>query len=165
MLGAWWAERAPREKAALVAAGLAIVATIAYWAIAPVVQERNRLAREIPELRQDLSWMQDHLEEIRRMRAESGGSGQSSKANLTPAMVEQSLNGAGLAEQLEGLRPEGDGVRLVFEEVAFAELLEWLAAFRRRSAAVAKGARIERVDEAQGRVRARLTLAPRRAEE
>lgn len=165
MVGQWWAERETREKAALIAGALAVMATAAYLTIEPMVEQRQRLAREVPEMREDLSWMRSHLDEIRRLRAEPQTRGGSGEANLTPAMVERSLQGAGLADQLEGLRPEGDGVRLVFEQVAFGDLLEWLASFRRQSATVAQGARIERAEDAPGRVQARLTLAPRRADQ
>lgn len=160
MVGQWWTERATREKVALIVAALAVVATTVYLVLEPMVEQRQRLAREIPEMRKDISWMRSHLEEVRRLRAGSPAGDQSPEGGLTPAMVERSLESAGLAEKLKGLRPEGDGVRLVFEQVAFADLLEWLASFRRQNAAVAKGARIERGDQARGRVEARLSLAP-----
>ena len=160
-MGEWGAERAARERVALVIAAVALVITVGYLALEPALQERRRLAREIPKLRQDLAWMRGHVNEIRRLQAQSGSAAEPGAGSLTPAVVESSLRGAGLAEKLEGLRPEGNGVRLVFERIAFGKLLDWLRSFQRQTGAVARGAQVERIPDAPGQVKARLTLAPR----
>ena len=159
MLGAWWQEREPRERVALVAGGLALLPILVYLLLEPRLTERARLAAEIPQLRQDLGWMRGQVAEIRRLRQQAGSSSQPAAGSLTPAAVERSLRGSGLGEKLEELGPDGEGrVRLVFPEVAFADLTEWLGRVREAGGAVVRKARIERIEAKDGMVEARLTL-------
>jgi len=68
MVMQWWRERAPREQALLGGGAVVLLLTVAYLMIEPVLEERRRLAAEIPQLRQDLAWMQEHLAEVQRLR-------------------------------------------------------------------------------------------------
>ena len=158
-MGEWWAERAPRERVALIGAGAALLVTMAYLMLDPLLAERRRLEAELPELRQDLAWMRDHLPEARALAGDTAPA-PGAAGDLTPATVESSLRRARLAESLEGLRPQNGGVRVVFKAVPFPDLLDWLRDLRRRSGAVARSARIQRAPDGRGRVQARLTLEP-----
>jgi type II secretory pathway component PulM len=143
------------------AGGLALVLVVGYLGLEPYLEERRRLEQRLPELRQELAWMQDHVAEARALAGEGNAAAAPQQGELTPAVVEGSLRRAGLAESLDGLRPQGEGVRVVFKGVTFPELLGWLRTFQRRNGAVVHGARIERAEGGEGRVQARLTLGPR----
>ncbi|MFP4615515.1 MAG: type II secretion system protein GspM [Thiohalorhabdus sp.] len=164
MLREWWRDRPPRERVILAVGIAALLLVGAYLLIEPHLEERQRLAQEIPELREDLSWMREHLAEAKRLGGESGapdpdaGEGESS---FGPALVEESLQGAELAEEVETLRSSGEeGVQVAFTRVAFPELVGWLGDLRQRSGAEVRTARIQRNGEQEGMVEAELTLVP-----
>ncbi|SCY16532.1 type II secretion system protein GspM [Thiohalorhabdus denitrificans] len=164
MLREWWRERPPRERAVLAGGGAALLLVLAYLLIEPHLAERQRLAREIPELREDLSWMREHVAEVKRLGGESAGPASGSvegERSFGPALVEDSLRGAGLADEVETLRSSGDeGVQVAFTRVAFPELAGWLGDLRQRSGAKVRTARIQRNEEQEGVVEAELTLVP-----
>ncbi|HKL76820.1 MAG TPA: type II secretion system protein M [Gammaproteobacteria bacterium] len=160
MVMQWWRERAPREQALLGGGAVVLLLTVAYLMIEPVLEERRRLAAEIPQLRQDLAWMQEHLAEVQRLRRAGTATPRSEGApRLTPARVEGALRQAGLGEQVAGLRPAGDGgVRVTFEQVAFPELAQWLHRLHQDSGATVTKARVRRLSGEAGMVEAQLTL-------
>lgn len=158
MIGAWWQERPQRERVALVAGGLAVLATAGYLMLEPVIKERQRLAAEIPQLRQDLAWMQEKLDTVKRLQRQSAPEGATSRT-LTPAMVQAAVRRAGLQEQVAGLRTAGgEGVRVTFDRAPFAAVTEMLQDLRRRSGAQVTQARIDRLPESEGQVKAELSL-------
>src|SRR6056297_3425096 len=128
MLAAWWRERPPRERAILIGGGAALVLVVFYLLLEPRLEERGELAAEIPQLREDLTWMQRNLEKAKRLRGlEREGRPQDRERPVTPAMVEESLRASGLAKRLDALRPSGSqGVQVAFKEVPFPDLASWL---------------------------------------
>lgn len=160
MIGAWWQERPQRERVALVVGGVALLATAGYLLLEPVIKERQRLAAEIPQLREDLTWMQEKLATVQRLQRQGGGGASAPSRALTPALVQAAIRRAGLQEEVAGLRTaRGGGVRVTFDQAPFAAVTEMLQDLRRRSGARVAGARIERLAETEGQVKAELTLA------
>jgi general secretion pathway protein M len=161
VLAAWWRERAPREQWLLVAGGAALALVALYLVLEPRLRERQRLAAEIPQLRQDLTWMEARVAVAQRLAGEAGtgdGEGEGA-ATITPALVQEAVRGGGLQQQLAelGTNP-GGGVRLSFREVPFGQLLELVQAVKRRTGARVASARIRRLPDQPGLVKAELTL-------
>ncbi|MFB6261343.1 MAG: type II secretion system protein GspM [Thiohalorhabdaceae bacterium] len=158
MIGAWWQERPVRERAALVIGAVAVGATALYLIVEPMIKERQRLASEIPELRQNLAWMKGKLETVKRLQPRDEEGTVAPEDGLTPAVVQAAVRRAGLQKQMSGLRTNGSGVKVSLNEAAFAEVTEMLQDLRRRSRARVTEARIERLPEGEGKVDAELTL-------
>jgi type II secretory pathway component PulM len=156
----WWRERMAREKLVLLAGAVILLLTTIYLVLEPVVQERERLQTEIPKLQEDLAWMQSHISDINRLRGVVGAATVPVQT-LTLAVVEDALREAGLKEQTTDLRPAaGQGVQLVFDQVAFADLMELLSQLQRRIAARVSQARIDRLENMPGMVKANMSLVP-----
>jgi type II secretory pathway component PulM len=153
----WWRERTVREKAVLVTGTAALSLIIVYLVLEPVVQERQRLQAEIPILREDLNWMQEHAGELQGLL---GGTGAESKV-LSLALVEEALGNAGLKQQVIDLRPTvNQAIRLSFDQVAYADLVVFLSRLRQQSGARISEATIRRLEDRDGMVAASLLLAP-----
>ncbi|MFA9462056.1 type II secretion system protein GspM [Thiohalorhabdus sp. Cl-TMA] len=161
MWSTWWRERAPRERALLIGGGAALVLVVFYLILEPRLQERQRLAAEIPQLREDLAWMQRHLSQAKQLGNRAGpGGGEGEERSLTPALVEESLRGSGLNERVTALRPSGGrGIQVAFDQVPFPELATWLRQLRNRSGAEVRKARFERLAGKEGVVKVDLVLA------
>ncbi|HKJ71064.1 MAG TPA: type II secretion system protein GspM [Gammaproteobacteria bacterium] len=160
MLRAWWRERAARERWALGLGGAALVLTVAYLAVEPVLRERQRLAAEIPQLRQDLAWMREHLATVQRLQGEAGPAAAGGAGPVTPAVVQQAVSRAGLRDQLQELRTtDSGGLRLSLKGVPFERVVAMLQQLRTGTGASVARARIQRVENQPGQVDADLTLA------
>lgn len=159
MLGPWWRERTPRERWILGAAGAVVLLSTVYLGLEPVLEERARLAREIPRMQADLAWMRSKVGTIKELR-QSGEPAPAEPGRVTPAMVQEAVRRAGLQEELTSLGATGEGrVRLALGGVAFAELTELLQRLRRSSGIRVARARIQRQEDQPGMVDADLTLA------
>lgn len=159
MVKTWWQERAPRERWVLMIGGAALGLTALFLIIEPVVRERQRLAAEIPQLREDLAWMKARVGTIERLRSQEGGGPAPNPGTLTPAQVQGAVGQAGLREELAELETAGEGVvRLSFEGVAFPDLTQLLQTLRRTTGARVTQARIQALADKPGMVEAQLTL-------
>lgn len=156
----WWQQRAPREHYVLVTGAVLLLFTIIYLLIEPVVQQRQQIEARIPLMRDDLAWMQARTAEIGQLRGNTGPAG-TGKAVLSIALVEELLRSTGVHAQLSELRPaQGDAVMIRFNQVSYAQLMEFLMQLHSRTAARVSLASIARLDEQAGKVEASLTLAP-----
>ena len=156
----WWQQRAPREQYVLVTGAVLLIFTIIYLLFEPLLQQRQRIEAGIPLMHDDLAWMQARTAEIDQLRGNTGPAG-TGKAVLTIALVEELLHSAGVHAQLSELRPaQGDAVMIRFNQVSYAQLMEFLVQLRSRAAARVILASIVRLDEQVGMVEASLTLAP-----
>ncbi len=149
-----WRSRAPRERAVL-ATGAAVVAAMLFIALVwlPLERARVRLEREVPEMRAALAALQRDAEEAKRLRSMAPVAEQSATPLATLA--------AGAVAAPPGARlvlADPGHLQLTGADVAFTQLLEWLA-----SAASRHGLRVERAHlealAAPGRVRVDITLA------
>jgi len=158
----WWQERVIREKAVLAAAAIILLLTFIYLAFEPILQERQRLATEIPMLREDLVWMQSQLSEIQQLSNPVTAEIDTSTAPaLTLAMVEQVLRLSGMEDQVSDLRPlAGQVISIGLNKVSYASLIDFLYQLQQRSNAVVSQARINRVEGSDGVVNATLSLTP-----
>ncbi len=156
----WWEQRAAREKSVLAGGAVLLLIVIAWLLIGPATQRREQVEAEIPGLREDLVWMQAQIAEIDQLRGVTDPASPG-KAVLTIALVEELLRESGVHGQVSELRPaSGQGVLLRFEQVAYAQLMEFLLQLRNRAAARISLASISRLQDQVGMVEASLSLNP-----
>jgi general secretion pathway protein M len=150
----FWRSRSPRERAVL---GIGAAVTGAMLLIAlvwlPLERARTRLEREVPELRAALAALRRDADEAKRLRSMAPVAAQSAAPLASLA--------AGAVAAPPGARlvlADPGHLRLTGADVAFTQLLEWLA-----SSATNHGLRVERARvealPAPGRVRVDITLA------
>jgi type II secretory pathway component PulM len=146
----------PRDKSIATAGGVVVGAMLVVALVwLPLERLRVRLAHELPVLRASVESLRHDAEEVRRVRA------------LPPTMPGNPPPLAGViasnawGRDLPGVQitvPDEKHVRLVGDDIAFGQLLDWLT-----TAQAAHGLRVEKAKiEAgamTGRVRADLTLA------
>lgn len=154
-----WQSLAIREKSLLAMSAALLLCIFIFLALEPVMLRRQRLAGDIPRLRDDLAWMQSQLAELERLQGTNGTSSRAD-APLSVALVEQLLQQVDIYDQVSDLRPvQGQSVSIRFENVVYARLIEFLAALRTHAAARVSLASIRRIEPA-GHVEASLTLSP-----
>lgn len=160
---AWWQARAPREKGLLGAAAVALLGAALFSALAPRLEERRRLAAELPQLRADLGWMEARVAVVRRLRAaggEAASAGLGAGPGVSAAGVEEVLRALGLREQVSGLRPGGEqgGLAIVFNEVAFSDLALFVSRLQAAGQGRVVSAQVNRLEDQSGAVSASLIL-------
>lgn len=155
----WWQERNAREQAFLAAAALVLVVTGGYLAVEPVFREVARMRAEIPELRQDLHWMQRHVAEVQELRQQGSAAPTNEDRPVLPT-VERTARAQDVRESLNELEDQGsDAVRARLDGVAFPALLDWLTTLRERAGITVVKADIQRPKDGKaGRVDAELVL-------
>lgn len=158
MLGTWWQERTGRERWTLIAGASAVGVVALYLLVEPQIQERRRLAAELPQLRQDLAWMRQRVDAASRLNAGARKQNPDRESEVTPALVQEAVRASDLQDQLAELGTAGGGVRLSFEQVAFAQLVSLMQDVKRRANARVVAANIQRLPDESGMVRAELTL-------
>lgn len=155
----WWKQRSPRERQGLVTVCAALSAVALFLALEPLVEERRRLSGEIPGLREDLAWMQAHLNEARRLRAPVT---EDEPQELSPARVEMLLEAAGMRRQVSAMQPlAGQGILIRFDDVSFADLLALISRLQDEGRARVANTRVSGFDDRNGRVMAEVTLLSR----
>jgi len=164
---AWWNALSARERLALMvgAYGLGLI-LVWFGAVRPLQSDNARLRHAVAQASHDYAWMQRAARQVRALRdpgAGGAGQGQASggvsdavgKGGLIAAL-NASLARAGLADQLQSMRPDGSGrVYLVLKGCAYADLGPWLRGLGRAGIDVAQ-AQLSR--QAPGEVDARLSL-------
>lgn len=125
----FWAERAPREKAVLLAGCAVILAAIVYLlAIEPAATGITRLERGLPQARAQAAKLDALLAEVKSLRSRA------QVATLSPqetrAAVERSLAAGGLKAARVVPLSDGD-LQLTFANVSYASWAVWLASVER----------------------------------
>ncbi len=149
--GQWYAARSPQERRLLAVAALVIGAALLFLLAEWTWQEQRRLARQLPDARQQLARMQEEAGEIQRLKRLPANEA------VPLATLAQSVQAAArsrgltisIEPTLETLEVSGSG--------AFPTVIDWLASLQ-----VEQGLRATRavLDEASGMTRFTLTLAP-----
>ncbi len=151
---AFWASRAPRERAVLLALGAAATVLLVFALVwLPFERSRARLTAEVPRLAASVATMQRQSAEVVRLRSLPP----STAALSTPiAAVAPALGKALPGAQVAGV--DEKRVRITGADLAYGTLLETLAI-----AQASYGMRVDtaRVDAlpAAGRVRAEVMLS------
>ena len=149
----FWSSRPERERKAL-AAGVALVGCVLFIAfvLLPLERSRERLAQELPRLRESLTSLQRDADEVRRLRALPAAAGGASSPLASLASNAGGLAGASISV-IDDKR-----VQVTGNDVAFGALLEWLGSAQATHGMRVESARLEALPS-PGRVRAELVLA------
>jgi general secretion pathway protein M len=150
-----WQQLQPRERR-LLGVGSVLVAIVLLYVVAfePAWQGRQRLASELPVLRTQLAQMEAMAAEARQL---AGLAGTRDTPEQVRAQVEQSLEAAGLRQQVAQFSHTDRLIDLRFEPVSFAHWLGWFDTALRETRLRVVDVAIERA-AAPGQVSARLTL-------
>lgn len=118
---AFWQERKPRERTALVSGVTVVVVALLYaWVLAPAIEGRQRLAKTLPALRQQAAELQVLAKEATQLV----NAGATPVPTPTKEAIESSLRAKGLKAQ--SVVVDGALTRVQLTAVSFASLLEWL---------------------------------------
>lgn len=123
-----WQQLQARERGLIVLAAI-VIAIVLIWLLLwePLLQARENHRARIVEQQSLLLWLQSIEPEVSRLRAEQSSTALSN--NRSPiGRIDQSARNAGLAGALQRIEPAaGNQVRVVFEQVEFAALMNWLS--------------------------------------
>lgn len=147
-----WLARTEQERKFLTV-GAAVLGALFFYLtlLAPAVDGRARLKRDLPELRQQSA-------QLRSMAAEAGELARQAPQQVAPITREAmaaSLATRGMVPQ--SLSVTGDYAKVQLDGVAFANLVAWLDAQRRDSRVGVEEAQVSAQSPA-GQVNATLTL-------
>jgi len=152
----WWKMRMKREKIMLASAVLVLVCSILYLCVEPMIEEKARLNSILPQMQNDLVWMQTNLAFFQQFRESEKNT---DVKKISAATLEEMVRESGLQESLSDLKPDDDnGVKVLFEEVSYVKLLDLLYRSRALKNAIVSQATIIAVSEKPGTVKADLIL-------
>jgi len=149
---AYWDTRTDQERRMLKIGGAVVAFGIVYGLlIDPAFSGRAQLAKELPQLRQQVAELQSMAGEASRLAAEA--------PIQPPPMSRDSVNAS---LQSRGLTPQsltvtGEYARAEFKGVAFAGLVAWLDTMRREQRLIVQDANIT-AQKTPGQVDATLTM-------
>ncbi|MEM7053015.1 MAG: type II secretion system protein GspM [Pseudomonadota bacterium] len=123
-----WQQLQSRERSLILLAA-ALIAMVLFWTLfwEPLQQSREDARARIAEQQSLLLWLESIAPEVQRLRASQ--SNRSVAGNRSPiSLIDQTARAAGLAGALQRIEPAaGNQVRVVFEQVEFAALMQWLS--------------------------------------
>ncbi|WP_347555366.1 type II secretion system protein GspM [Robbsia sp. KACC 23696] len=164
MVGAWWAQRQPRERRLLSIGGVVVLLALLYQIlVAPALDGIARIEATLPGMQQQLGQMQAQAMVAQRLSGAAQGAAPSGEALRTGLAA--ALSDAGLGDA-DAVQTVGNGVRVTVKQVSFAALVHWLDQMRTQLKVKVSDAQIAPVrapDGAiDGRVDATVTLAGQR---
>ncbi len=152
----FWAERAPRERAILLAGGTALLAVVVFLLlIEPAYTGIGRLERSLPQQRAGAAELEALLSEVKTMRARPQVA--SVSAGDVRAAIDTSLTRAGIKAARIVPLSEGD-MQLTFSDVPYASWAPWLAGIERELGARATSVTVSARDKTPGNVDVELAL-------
>jgi len=152
----FWAERAPRERAILLAGGTALLAVVVFLLlIEPAYTGIGRLERSLPQQRNGAAELEALLSEVKTMRTRPQVA--SVSASDVRAAIDTSLTRAGI--KAARIVPLSDGdMQLTFSDVPYASWAPWLAGIERELGARATSVTVSARDKTPGNVDVELAL-------
>ncbi len=120
----YWHNLQTRDQRVLMIGAIIALPLLVYALIIdPFSQEVERLQQAVDSNAELLAWMEQSAQQVKAMRG-SGASRQSSGSLLS--LVDASAKRNGLGSALKQVKPEGEGVRLRFEQASFDDMVRWL---------------------------------------
>lgn len=121
----YWHNLQAREQRTLLIGGVAALLLLLYSAVIdPFSQELKRLEKDVAADRELLAWMEQSAAQVKVLRGSSGTRRGSGGSLLS--LVDASAKQHGLGGALKQVKPEGNGVRLSFEQAGFDDMVRWL---------------------------------------
>ena len=123
-----WQQLQNRERGLIVLAAVVIVLVLLWTFVWEPLQQSSQDNRaRIAEQQSLLLWLESIEPEVQRLRAEQNA--RTGIGNRSPiSLIDQTARAAGLAGALQRIEPASSNqVRVVFEQVEFAGLMEWLS--------------------------------------
>ena len=155
-LQSFWQQREEREQRMLAAGGIVIALALIYSVLmAPALNGRQKLAKDIPVLRQQVAEVNALSAQQTRL---NGSLGQMVEP-VTHDIVEAGLTARGIKAQ--SISVTEDMVRLQISAVDYRNLMEWLVQSQKSSRLTVEEARLTALTE-PGQVNAVLTLKQQR---
>jgi general secretion pathway protein M len=126
-----WHARTPRERFALMLAGVVIAVFLLYSFVwEPVRAERTRLRESLPELRAQAARFAIDAAEVRRLRASAHGQPQSSAGG--PTAVEAAAEQIGVRASITSITEvPGGRLQVALEPVPYEVLVRWIGELAR----------------------------------
>jgi general secretion pathway protein M len=153
---AFWSARTDQERRFLAVGGIVVALALVYAVLLdPALTGRERLRKELPQLRQETAQMQALAAQAAQLGTQPAVPVQPlSREGLTATLAERGL-------RVENLTVTGDYVKVELKGAQFAGLVTWLDAARRDGRLTVQEAKIGTPDgkeDSAGLVDATLTL-------
>jgi general secretion pathway protein M len=121
----YWHNLQGREQRIVLIGGIAALLLLLYSAVLdPFAQGLHRLEQSVVADRELFAWMEQAAQQVKVLRARGGASRSSGQSLLS--LVDASAKQNGLGGALKQVKPEGEGVRLRFEQAGFDDMVRWL---------------------------------------
>lgn len=121
----YWQNLQPRDQRILLIGAVIVVPLLLYsLIIEPFQQSMTRLEEGVKKNTELLAWMEQAAAQVKTLRG-SGTSTSNSGASLL-SVVDASAKQNGLGSALKQVKPDGNGVRLRFEQAGFDDMVRWL---------------------------------------
>lgn len=123
---AYFSSLNPREQKMIIAAAFLVLLFLPYQLIyAPFQNSLEKMQTKTTEARQNITWMNDKLLEVRKLKG-SGNSSRKSKQSLL-TLVETSTKQNKLNKNLRKVQPVGSSLAKIWlDDVSFDNLMRWL---------------------------------------
>ncbi len=155
MMQYWNNLQAREQRTLLLGAVAALLLGIYALVIDPFTQKMAQLEQRVVSDRELLVWMEQSAAQVEALRRSGGAKRSSGKSLLS--LVDSSAKRNGLGAALKQVKPEGNGVRLRFEQAGFDDMLRWLGRLDSEHGVGVSSLNLERLDEA-GKVNASVVL-------
>ncbi len=150
----WHNLQAREQRTLLFGAVVALPLLIYSLIIDPFSQELERLEKAVNENSQLLVWMEQSAGQVKALQGK-GGVRRAGGSLLS--LVDSSAKKNGLGGALKQVKPEGEGVRLRFEQAGFDDMVRWLGRLGSEQGVGVTTLTLERLPEV-GKVNATVVL-------
>ena len=153
----WFLQLDPRERVMVTVGAIVVVAAlIVMIGVRPLAGGVARAEQQVDDKQVLLTELDALAERLGPGAARNGGAAPGDEQSLV-LLVDRTTRAAGLAPYVKRNQPDGENIRLRFENAPFDGLLEWLATIRNEYGLVAVSANVDRSRE-PGRVNCNIVL-------
>lgn len=157
LFGTFWSQRNPRERRMLQAGFIFVVLALVYLlGLDPALKKKNKLEKEIPQLRQQAAEMQVMAAQYTQIASAIAGG----VTPVTRELVDTSLERRGIKAQ--SLSVTEEFVRLQVNSVGYDNMMEWLLEMQKALHLAVEDAKVTALSES-GQVAMVITLRQQRS--
>ena len=124
MMQYWHNLQAREQRTLMIGAVVALPLLIYSLVLDPFSQELERLEAAVEDNRHLIAWMEQAAAQVEKLRG--SGSAKRAAGGSLLSLVDASAKQNGLGGALKQVKPEGNGVRLRFEQAGFDDMVRWL---------------------------------------